>query len=610
MKYPGRASGADEGGGLSSRPGFKNPIKSLRIKSVLILSFFFFLSAALGLKLLVDFQTRQLLNEADKEAGSLASMVSQNIMDAMLKGSPSEAWKSIQKTAEDGRNRAWLTDYTGTVIASSVRQDVGKRAADLFEIKHGGISDILKKGPRAGSGGQYILSRTVAIRKKPQCAGCHYSSPAVLGWLTVGVSYTKTLTALNRLKRLFVLGAASLGAVLAGVLIILLTGTVVKPVRRMTNAIQEDLDEKVKKLTSLSDISRSMNIIHKQGDLLRMVIRSAVRELDADRGSVMLLEKEVDELFIHTGKGLSPETHRRSRFRMGEGIAGWAAKNRNPVMIEDVLEDPRFIRGRGFPVHASMLSVPLIGASSELLGVINIERGPTRPSFCKSELEYLLAIAGQASVAIENVELIQNLEKSYYDTISALAQAVEAKDPYTLGHSDRVTQFAIAIGEDMGLSREDIAVLRYGATLHDVGKIGIDEAVLNKPGKLTTEEFLHMKEHPEIGENIVRGVDFLQKIRPIIRHHQERYDGLGYPDGLKGDEIPLMVAIVTVADVFDALTSDRPYRKAKTTAEAVAMIKEQSGRQHNPSVVESFLRIFEEEEAPALSRGVQGVSTA
>ncbi len=603
----------DDEGRLSSRPGrpgFKNPLKSLRIKSVLIISFSFFLCAALGLKLLVDFQTRQLLNEADKEAGSLASMISEDIMDAMLKGSPSEAWKSIRKAAEDGRNRAWLTDYSGTIIASSVRQDIGRRASSLFEIRHGGISDILKRGPRAASGGQYILSRTVAIRKKPQCAGCHYNSPAVLGWLTVGVSYTKTLTALNRLKRLFVLGAIALGAVLACVLIIFLTGTVVKPVRRMTDAIQGDLDEKVKKLTSLSDISRSMNIIHKQGDLLRMVIHSAVRELDADRGSVMLLEKKVDELFIHTGKGLSPETHRKSRFRMGEGIAGWAAKNRIPVMIEDVLEDPRFISGRGFPVHASMLSVPLIGASSELLGVINIERGPTRPSFRKGEMEYLLAIAGQASVAIENVELIQNLEKSYYDTISALAQAVEAKDPYTLGHSDRVTQLAIAIGEDMGLPREDIAVLRYGAILHDVGKIGIDESVLNKPGKLTNEEFLHMKEHPEIGENIVRGVDFLQKVRPIIRHHQERYDGLGYPDGLKGDEIPLMVAIVTVADVFDALTSDRPYRKAKPAAEAVTMIKTESGRQYNPSVVKSFLRIFAEEDAPVCGRMARDASAS
>ncbi len=579
------------------RSPLKNPLKSLRIKSVLTLLFCFFLASAFGAKLLIDFQTRQLFKQADKEAGSLAAMVSDDIADAMMKGSLTDTWKSLDKAAQDGKNKVWLTDYSGMIVASSVPEDVGKKAADLFEIKHGGISDILKKGPMADTGGEYILSRSLAILKKPECAGCHYRNPNVLGTLTVGISYNKTLTELSALKRGLVLGATILGAILALTVLLFLTRSVIKPVRRMANVLQGDLDEKVKKLTSLSEISRSMNIIHKLDDLLRMVIHSAVRELDADSGSVMLLEKGVGELLIQTGKGLSLEAHRRNRFRLGEGVAGWAAENRSPVMIDDVREDPRFVPGRGFPAHASMLCVPLIGASSELLGVINIERGPTRPAFRRSEMEYLLAISGQASVAIENVELLQNLEKSYYDTISALAQAVEAKDPYTLGHSDRVTQYAIAIGEEMGLSREDIAVLRFGAILHDVGKIGIDEAVLNKPGKLTREEFLHMKEHPEIGENIVRGVDFLQKVRPLIRHHQERHDGKGYPDGLHGKEIPLMVAIISVADVFDALTSDRPYRKAKPASEALRMIKEESGTQHNPEVVEAFLKIFAAEEA-------------
>ena len=579
------------------RSSLKNPLKSLRIKSVITLLFFFFLASALGAKLLIDFQTRQLLKQADKEAGSLAAMVSDDINDAMMKGSLTDTWKSLDKAAQDGKNKVWLTDDSGMIVASSVPEDVGKKGVDLFEIRNGGISDILKKGPMAGTGGEYILSRSVTIHNKPECAGCHYKNSNFLGTLTVGISYNKTLKELSALKRGLILGATILGAILALTVLLFLSRSVIKPVRRMANAFQGDLDEKVKKLTSLSDISRSMNVIHKLDDLLRMVIHSAVRELDADSGSVMLLEKGVSELFIHTGKGLSLEAHRKNQFMLGEGVAGWAAQNRSPVMIEDVQEDPRFVAGRGFPTHASMLCVPLIGASSELLGVINIERGPTRPVFRKSEMEYLLAISGQASVAIENVELIQNLEKSYYDTISALAQAVEAKDPYTLGHSDRVTQYAIAIGEEMGLSQEDIAVLRYGATLHDVGKIGIDEAVLNKPGRLTREEFLHMKEHPEIGENIVRGVDFLQKVRPLIRHHQERHDGKGYPDGLQGDEIPLMVAIISVADVFDALTSDRPYRKAKSAAEALRIIKEESGFQHNPKVVDAFLKIFAAEEA-------------
>ncbi|MGA2193308.1 MAG: HD-GYP domain-containing protein, partial [Nitrospirota bacterium] len=153
-------------------------------------------------------------------------------------------------------------------------------------------------------------------------------------------------------------------------------------------------------------------------------------------------------------------------------------------------------------------------------------------------------------------------------------------------------QYAIAIGEEMGLPREEILMLQYGATLHDLGKIGVSEAVLNKPGKLSDAEYELMKGHTEIGDNIVRGVDFLRNARPIIRNHQEHWDGSGYPDGLKGEEIPLPVAIVTVADNFDALTSDRPYRRAKPAFEAIEIMKEESGKKYNPEVIEAFLKIF------------------
>ena len=156
------------------RSSLKNPLKSLRLKSVLTLLFFFFLASAFGAKLLVDFQTRQLLKQADKEAGSLAAMASDDINDAMMKGSLTDTWKSLDKAAQDGKNKVWLTDDSGMVVASSVPEDVGKKGVDLFEIRNGGISDILKKGPMAGTRGDYILSRSVTIHKKPECAGCHY----------------------------------------------------------------------------------------------------------------------------------------------------------------------------------------------------------------------------------------------------------------------------------------------------------------------------------------------------------------------------------------------------------------------------------------------------
>jgi putative nucleotidyltransferase with HDIG domain len=376
---------------------------------------------------------------------------------------------------------------------------------------------------------------------------------------------------------------------------------------RASTTLEEELDRRLKEATSslaekahrlsaFSAIARAMNETHHLADLLRMVLGITISELDADTGSVMLYERGVDELFIHTGRGLSPEGFRNNRFRLGEGIAGWVAENRTPALIEDKSADPRYLLGRNKKTEKnSMVSVPLLNGKSEVLGVLNLERYGHRPPFTHIELDFLLAIAAQAAVAIENARLIRDLEKSYFDTISALANAVEAKDPYTLGHSDRVTQYAIAIGEEMGLSRDELLSLRFGAVLHDLGKIGVADAVLQKPGGLSDEEFELMKAHTTIGEKIIEEIDFLKDVRRIVRSHQEHYDGSGYPDGLKGDEIPLSVAIVTLADNLDALSTDRPYRPASSMEVAISMIKADSGRLYNPKVVESFLKIFGEQ---------------
>ncbi|HEY3346738.1 MAG TPA: HD domain-containing phosphohydrolase [Nitrospirota bacterium] len=372
--------------------------------------------------------------------------------------------------------------------------------------------------------------------------------------------------------------------------------TIEKELDRRLKEATSSLDEKAHRLSAFSAIARAMNETHHLDDLMRMVLGITISELDADTGSVMLYERGVDELFIHTGRGLSPEGFRNNRFRLGEGIAGWVAENRTPVLITDKSADPRYLQGRNKkPEKNSLVSVPLVNGKSEVLGVINLEKYGHRPPFTNPELDFLLAIAAQAAVAIENARLIGDLEKSYFDTISALANAVEAKDPYTLGHSDRVTQYAIAIGEEMGLSRDELQSLRFGAVLHDLGKIGVADAVLQKPGGLSDEEFELMKAHTTIGEKIIEEIDFLKDVSRIVRSHQEHYDGSGYPDGLKGDEIPLSVAIVTLADNLDALSTDRPYRPASSMDVAISMIKADSGRLYNPKVVESFLKIFGEQ---------------
>ena len=186
------------------------------------------------------------------------------------------------------------------------------------------------------------------------------------------------------------------------------------------------------------------------------------------------------------------------------------------------------------------------------------------------------------------------LAASYEALLVALARALEAKDDETEGHSERVTAYALRLGRALGLRREALEDLRRGALLHDLGKIGIPDAVLRKPGPLTEEEKALMRTHPLIGDRILEGLPALQGARGVVRHHHERFDGRGYPEGLQGEEIPLLARIFAVVDAYDAMTSDRPYRRALSHGEALAAIAREAGKQFDPQVVRVFLRVFAE----------------
>jgi len=175
-----------------------------------------------------------------------------------------------------------------------------------------------------------------------------------------------------------------------------------------------------------------------------------------------------------------------------------------------------------------------------------------------------------------------------------LAQAIEAKDPYTHGHSERVMEYAVQIAQKLGLPEEEVESLRYAAILHDIGKIGVRGIVLNNPNGLTGEEYNEVKKHPIVGEGIIKPIELLQPIRPFIRHHHEWYNGKGYPDELSGENIPLGARILCVADAYDAMKSDRPYRKALTEETAIQELKQGSGTQFEPKIVEVFLEILKQ----------------
>jgi response regulator RpfG family c-di-GMP phosphodiesterase len=210
------------------------------------------------------------------------------------------------------------------------------------------------------------------------------------------------------------------------------------------------------------------------------------------------------------------------------------------------------------------------------------------------EAQQLLAYARDLNQSREQLRRVYNeLERSYLQTIEALATALDARDSATEGHCQRVTGCTLIIGEHLGIQGPDMIALHYGAALHDIGKIGIPDAILRKPGRLTEEEWILMRQHPELGERIIAGIQFLRTAIPVVLHHHERWDGAGYPHGLKEQEIPLGARIFMVSDAFDAMISNRPYRRGMLYEQALREIRQVSGKQFDPAVVEAFEAVFQ-----------------
>ena len=211
-------------------------------------------------------------------------------------------------------------------------------------------------------------------------------------------------------------------------------------------------------------------------------------------------------------------------------------------------------------------------------------------------LDFLSAVSDIIAVALSNAESLNAVEEAHFETINSMSEAIEARDEYTKNHGDRLVEYATLIASKLGLSETAIRDIKYGAVLHDVGKIGIRDSVLNKQGKLTDEEYEEIKKHPEIGFNLLKKIKFLAPVANIVLHHQERYDGKGYPEGLQGNSIPVGSRIIAVIDTFDAMTTNRPYRKAMPKEKALQEIKKCSGTQFDPNIVDIFFKIVSEEE--------------
>jgi putative nucleotidyltransferase with HDIG domain len=347
--------------------------------------------------------------------------------------------------------------------------------------------------------------------------------------------------------------------------------------------------------------------------------RSLLRSVEPDQIIRNLLDKLQGHFEVRGVKGLRWDSE-----GLGEQLA-YLIENSSPgSFIGPFLDDTRPRLAEFFRTHDYWL----MGEPGPLLEVSEWcreepdEQFLVVPVFCKLELSALAVmlfpegraispedcnfarqLADQTGIALANANTLVELERNNWGTMHALARAVDAKSPWTAGHSERVTQFALAIAQRMGLSTPEIDILHRGALLHDIGKLGIPSRILDKPGTLDEEEFEVIKSHPTKGVTILEPIRSYAEVLPIVHQHHERFDGMGYPKGLRGESIHRSARILTVADAFDAMVSDRPYRKGWSEERAIEMIREASGTQFDPRVVEAFLSIAETQSMVILMSG-------
>ncbi|MBI3989670.1 MAG: GAF domain-containing protein [candidate division NC10 bacterium] len=361
----------------------------------------------------------------------------------------------------------------------------------------------------------------------------------------------------------------------------------------MENArLLETSQRKVAQLNTLMELSAILNSTLETKEVLRRAMEAIVRLMECEVGSLLLVDEEAQELVFEVALGEKGEQVKEIRLKVGEGIAGWVAKEGQPLVVNDVARDARFYRGAdertGF-ITKNMACLP-VKSKGKIIGVLQAINRLNGRLFGQEDIELFGALANQVAIALENARLFEEVRTTFLSTIETLAEAIERRDPYTGGHVKRVQQYAVAVGEAMGLSPEELEHLRLGAILHDVGKIGIDDAILRKEVGLNEAEYVMMKAHTTIGAELLSRVKQLKPVVPTVRHHQERLDGKGYPDGLKGQEIPLAARIIAAVDTFDAMTTDRPYRKRFPDERALAELQRFAGIQFDPDVVTAFFR--------------------
>ena len=377
----------------------------------------------------------------------------------------------------------------------------------------------------------------------------------------------------------------------------------------------------------LEAAAKSMILVHDPDVLIKMIVRLMIQKVKVAHAGILLRDNAKDTFILSISRGITG-------VKIPEGFIRMDADN--PLIcffkqhvdkelfgdnlieyqqVKIILQRKKLNPERKVMLGHVLNQMDIVGAvvcipsyfQDELLGILCLGKKRSGRPFKREELDFFVALASDVAMAVRNAQLIEQLNEEldkrknlFIHTIEAIGKAIEAKDHYTKGHTERVTSVSMEIGKELmqdqslGLSEEFFENLRIAASLHDIGKIGVPELILNKDGPLTPEEWQKMQMHPGIGATILEPIGELKEAILGIKYHHERYDGKGYPEGLSSHSIPIIAAVISVSDSFDAMTSDRPYRKALSKEAGIKEIEKLSGQQFHPLVVSAFLKLYRE----------------
>ncbi len=355
------------------------------------------------------------------------------------------------------------------------------------------------------------------------------------------------------------------------------------------------LESAQKYLTTLHKVSEILARASSVEALFDSIVAAILEVSGGDRAAILMRPKDGDPKDIDMVVVRTKDGQGSGAVMLSRSIVNDVFEKGISVFTDDALADDRYIGGESIVRQRirSVMCAPM-RTTDTILGVLYVDSQMAR-EFSEAELELLAAVGNQAGIALHRARLMEEVEKLFLDVMKAIASLIDAKDGYTHKHSERVAACGVRLAHHLGFDAGSRAVVELSGLLHDVGKIGVPDAILNKPGKLTDEEFTQMRLHPVHGAAILANIQSARivSILPGVKYHHERWDGKGYPEGLKGEEIPLLGRVLAVADFLDALTSDRSYRKGLTLEEAVSMVKDLDGKAFDPVVVKAAVELHE-----------------